>query len=607
MIFVIMLTTFSVACSRAQDDGFVFINYVAVDKSSYELGENVNITTSYSVFYFNTSTIYEGSLISWFLNGSSHSIASWSYEPNGTHIRKLTFPLSPDAWNPDQSGETGTATCSLLLETETGHTDAPSLGRNFTVIRAHQNCSLIQIDPPKPTANASSIVLSFRLYNRNDPSFGVGLNKIYYNVTNPTGHLIVLNQETNSTSCGNFSISFSPDFACGEYGLCLLSLQNRKYQEGRFNYTLSVGRSPVKTALNLTWDYAGSMYNSSGSYALEPVRAKARLICSINGTGISGQELTLSLLDASSSEPTYKSSAMTNSSGFASCSLTIPFEGRFTLQVSYDGVYGVWTSSLENASNMIRARARDLAFVELLGLPSNIVLGQGYNVRYIILDSLLKTPVSNLNLAIEMDGLTLANGTTDGNGVADFSIILPSGTCDLAGNHTLLVELSPSVGRRIYSGISLSKSFRCKIPTFTKLRVPPQQLFEGGELITITGELRSSNSTPLGHQNMTFMIFADGEETQVHIIMKETDGQGKCALSLRLPEFGAITVIASFDGSQMLNSSVDSCNVTVFPSFHERLSSSIPYATMATFCSITLLSVARRTKRKLKWDDLTIS
>jgi hypothetical protein len=607
MILVTMLAAFSATSSRAQDDGFAFINYVAVDKSSYELGENVNITTSYSVFYLNTSTIYEGSLVSWSLNGSSHSIASWSYEPNGTHIRKLTFPLSPDTWNPDQSGETGTAMCSILLETETGHTDAPSLERNFTVIRAHQNCSLIRIDPPKPMANASSIVLSFRVYNRNDPSFGVGLNKIYCNVTNPKGQLIVLNQGTNSTSSGNFSISFSPDFACGEYGLCLLSLQNRKYREGRFNYTLTVGRSPIKTALNLTWDYAGSMYNSSGSYALEPVRTKARLICPINGTGISGQELTLSLLDASSSELICRSSAMTNSSGFASCSLTIPFEGRFILQVSYDGVYSVWASSLENASNMIRARARDLAFVELVGLPSNIILGQGYNVKYAILDSLLKTPVSNLNLTIEMDGLSLANGTTDGNGVAYFSIIPPSGTYDYAGNHTLLVESSPSVGRRIYNGIFWSKSLHCKIPTFTKLRVPPQQVFEGGELITITGELRSSNSTPLAHQNMTFMICADGEGTQAHIILKETDGQGKCALSLRLPESGTITVIASFDGSQMLNSSVDSCNVTVFPSFHERLSSSIPYATMATFCSIALLSIARRIKRKLKWDDLIIS
>jgi hypothetical protein len=349
------------------------------------------------------------------------------------------------------------------------------------------------------------------------------------------------------------------------------------------------------------------MSNSSWSYALEPIRVRARLICPINGSGISGQELTLSLLDSLSSELVYQLSAMTNSSGFASCFLTIPFEGRFILQTSYDGVYSVWAGSLENASDIIRAKARGLSFVELLSLPSNVTLGRSYDVKYVILDALLKTPVSNLNLAIEMGGLLLAYGTTDSNGVADLSIGLPSDAWDLAGNPKLLVETSSSGSRRIYDGIFSSQPFHCKITTITALRVPPQQVFEGDEMITITGELRSLNSTPLARQNMTFMICVGGEGTPAYIVREETDGQGKCVISLRLPESGIITVIASFDGSQMFNSSVAVYNVSVFPSFRERLSSSIPYATIAAFSSIVLLSVARRTKGKLKWDDLVIS
>lgn len=602
---LILLMMFSVTCSRAQDDGYAIINYVAIDKSTYEVGETVNITASYSVSYLNRSTIYEGSLISWSLNGVTHPVASWSYEPNGTYIRKLGFPLNPDAWNPDQRGETGAAECSLLLETGNGHTNAPSLEQNFTVIRAHQNCSLTRIDPPQPAANASSIILSFRVYNRNDPSFGVGLNKVYYNVTNPKGHLIAVNHGTNSTSSGNFSISFSPDFACGEYGLCLISSQNRKYQEGRFNYTLTVGRSPIKTALNLSWNYAGSMCNSSGSYALEPVKVKARLICPINGTGISGQELTLSLLDSLSSEAVSQTSAVTNSSGFASSVFTIPFEGRFVLQASYDGVYSVWTASLENASNMIRAKPRGLSFVELLGLPSTITLGQSYNVKYVILDALLKTPVSNLNLAAEMGGLSLANGTTDSNGVAEFGICLPSDRWDLAGNSTMLVETS--VSSRIYDGTFLSGPLHCEIPTITTLRVSPQEIFEGGETMAVIAELRSSNSTPLAHQNITFMIYTSGEGTPQYIVLRETDDQGTCAISLTLPESGIITIAASFDGNPMFNSSMDMYNVSVFPTFRERLSSAIPSATVAIFSSIVLLSAVRKIKRKLKWDDLVIS
>ncbi len=106
---------------------------------------------------------------------------------------------------------------------------------------------------------------------------------------------------------------------------------------------------------------------------------------------------------------------------------------------------------------------------------------------------------------------------------------------------------------------------------------------------------------------MTFMIFVGGEGTPAYIVLGETDGQGKCVISLRLPESGTIAVIASFDGSQMFNSSVDVYNVSVLPTFRQRLISSIPYATIATFSSIVLLSAARRTKRKLKWDDLIIS
>jgi hypothetical protein len=103
------------------------------------------------------------------------------------------------------------------------------------------------------------------------------------------------------------------------------------------------------------------------------------------------------------------------------------------------------------------------------------------------------------------------------------------------------------------------------------------------------------------------MIYASGEGTPEYIVLRETDDQGTCAISFRLPESGVITIAASFDGNPMFNSSMDIYNVSVFPTFRERLSSSIPSATVAIFSSIVLLSAVRKIKRKLKWDDLVIS
>jgi len=134
----------------------------------------------------------------------------------------------------------------------------------------------------QPLGNTSSILLLFRLFNANNPSFSVGLNSVNYTVTNPDG--LLESNTTKSNSTGYCSISFSPFFNFGMYSISLKSLDNVDYQEGEFNYTVTVKKSPVPTSLTITWEYRGAMFNASTSYALEPVRIEARLTSLVNGS-----------------------------------------------------------------------------------------------------------------------------------------------------------------------------------------------------------------------------------------------------------------------------------------------------------------------------------
>nr|MDO8099825.1 hypothetical protein [Candidatus Njordarchaeota archaeon] len=603
ILFTLLLLTFAVCGSKGQGE-MTRIHYIETDKSVYEVGQNVNITAAWYIDYGGGFECSEG-VISCLRGGSIIDFREWLNEPQGYHVHNALFLLNPNNWNPGKAGENGTAECLLSLPMDVDyHTE--QLDCMFIVERARQDCSLNDVIPSQALANASSISLYFRASNVNNSSFAVSLNSVYYNITNPFGCTIIVNNRTTTDAEGNFIISFDPGFTHGDYVVSLRSSENGKYLEGRFAYNLTVGRSPIPTALEVNWRYTGNTFNSSETYALEPVEISARLAQSLNGIGISHQQIIFTVFDSLSLKTVSQSKETTNASGFATHTLITPYKGRFVLRASYSGLYGTWLPSLDASIYPIKARARELSIDELVGLPSVIKMDQVYHVKYVVFDALSKCPVSNLSIMLSADDLLLANGTTDEDGIAEISIRIPTDRWDLAGNLTLFTEIFTGSVKGIYSNNSISEHLLCKIPTVTKLNIYPRDMVENGGTVFVSAQLQSFNLTPISAERVTFTVFVDQKSSPFINITKVTDAQGMCNVSLKLSESGFVTIVADFNGNLIFNYSNDTCSASVFPEFFGRLSSSIPATFLTCLFSIASALFVRRGKRKASWDHVTI-
>jgi hypothetical protein len=605
VVTLVLMTLITVNCKAS--DSWIYINYVQTDKSTYEVGENVSITASYELQYLKATTLEEGSALSCLRAGESIAVEQWPNEPNGTYVRRLNCTLNPSVWRPSKSGEIGTADCYLFLDimNENGEEDiSQDRTLNFTVVRAEQNCSLIVVTPSQPFGNTSMILMSFRIYNNNNPLFAVGSNLVDYNITSPEG--LVQSNATESNSTGYCSIYLSPHFNYGTYRVSLLSVENTDYQEGQFNYNLTVSKSPLPTTLNVTWKYCGAILNSSSSYALEPVRITVGLTSLVDGSEIGNQELSLLITDASNSTVA-QIEEPTNGSGFLTYDFLIPYEGRFVPRVLYGGLYGCWDLSEGQATNYIISAARPISIIGLSGNPTCMCLGRNYSARYLVLDGLSGKPIPNETFTVKINDYSLSNETTDKNGVLSLAALIPRDRSDLLGNCTLILEPAYATPGRVYGSGVFSTPLLCKIPTIIISSASKNDVLEESETVSISSQLLSLNSTPISHQNLTFMIFGDQGRDPSEVIFDETDDQGISTVSVEACTQGTLTVVVIFNGSLILNASTDSCSFTVIPKFQERLPSYLLSAVFACLSAGAMIIIVRKCKRKLNWGDLMIS
>jgi hypothetical protein len=609
LVLAIALMALTTVNCRSQDN-WIYIYYIQTDKSVYEVGENVSITASYGIHYIETETIGEGFALACFNGGQTIAGEQWSdypNGPNGTYVRGLNCTLDPSVWHPGGSGETGTASCSLFLDFidyTYGETTVWQQGEvNFTVVRANQNCSLINVNPSRPMGNDSSILLLFRLFNGNNPSFGVGFNSVDYSITNPEG--LVESNTTKSNSTGYCSMTFIPSFNFGVYRISLRSFENTDYEEGQFNYNLTVLRSPVPTALNVTWKYGGDMLNASSSYALEPVRITARLTSLTNGSAIPDQALSLFINDASNSTVS-QITELTNSSGYSTYNFLIPHEGEFIPRVLYNGLYGSWFPSYEQAPDYIIAAGRPISLTALSGNPPTLSLGKNYTARYLVLDTISQEPVQKETFVARIKDYSLSNTTTDKDGVLNLDALIPKDRLDFVGNCTLMLEPVSSNQESIYNCSIFSIPLFCKIPTTTILDVPMGSIFEENDILSISTRLSSLNSTPISHENLTFMIFGGPDKSELQVMHDETNDQGVSTVSIQTRTCGILTMVAIFNGSMVLNASTDSCSITVIPRFQERLSSYLLSSVLACLSALTTIIAVRKSRGKLKMKDLVM-
>jgi hypothetical protein len=604
VVIAILLASLQVHYAKG-GGGMVYIYYVETDEAAYELGQSVNVTVACYIQYDPFNPLQYSETVISYKNGQiCLGCAEWLNETNGYHTHHTAFALNPSDWDPGQDGQIGTVECSLFLQPD--GTDEIQR-QNFTVQRSAQSCSLSRTIPTPATSNASMIYLLLRVFNSNNPTFGVGSNQILINITNPLGLLISRNNAICSGPDGNFTVSFDPSSTYGLYHIDLESKESERYREGRFNYTLWVERGPSPSCLTLEWDYTGIVCNSSTSYALESSEITTQLMSSVDKVGISDQQLDLSILDSSTSEIIYSAKLKTNVNGFATSNFTMPYEGEFIPQVSYEGLPNVWYPTSQIAACALRAEGRELSIVELIHLPQSVTLNHSYLVGYLVLDALSEKPVPGLGVTIKTNDSLLAEGVTNESGAVNLALHFPLNRIDLIGRTNLLVEAAPISEKPAFHPTALHTPVLCKLPVSIRFEASSQSVFEDGDTIVFGAELVYMGNTPISFQNLTFTVFINQVENPYRTFTQTTDAKGICTVSLKLIGQGVVTIVAGFLGNSTFDSANDTISLLVVPTFHERLFSSGLIIAFAWFLSIGLLEAAERIRRKKRWEDVSIN
>lgn len=101
-----------------------------VDSGTYEVGQNVNVTSAWYIQYDSYSIPrnmqHNEAAISLLRGGVYLSSDQWLNETDGYHAHESRLLLNPGVWNPGQAGENGVAECSLAMYTDGGNPLGPT-------------------------------------------------------------------------------------------------------------------------------------------------------------------------------------------------------------------------------------------------------------------------------------------------------------------------------------------------------------------------------------------------------------------------------------------------------------------------------------------------
>ncbi len=399
--FVVMLGFLCLAEVAIANPATAVVYYVEVDKLVYEVGEPVFVNSSY------------------FLEGSSSTLATFSIGFNSSAVEEKSFPdygsvtrvvvfyLNPSNWSPGVNGTSGWA--EVFVEAVDSPLDSSSTPYAsdsetvfFTVVRAGQNCSLENIYPDPPVENLN-VTLSFRLFNEHNASFPVVNNSVSFNVLSPNGTSI-LNGSVITNLNGEFVVEFNPDGVSGNYTIEIFSFENEDYESGRFTFVVKVLSSSSNlskpTRVELSYVFAGNTTireMQEVSYAFEPVKMFVSLFDNVTDSPISGGDIVVSVFDWRN-VTVFNVTGVTNGSGIFEFVFSPPYAGDFFVYAEFLG--NETFNSSNNTLTLPEFLPRPVRIEVIRGFPSVVYVGENYSVLFRVVDNFTGLGVSGVNVSL---------------------------------------------------------------------------------------------------------------------------------------------------------------------------------------------------------------
>ncbi|MHA2406902.1 MAG: hypothetical protein ACXACA_00800 [Candidatus Ranarchaeia archaeon] len=425
---------------------------ISLDAPVYEVGENINVTTSFSVeFDVRSGYGYTEIMLKNSQNGSALTQYTWlNLVSEYPYVKTWSTSLNPDSWDPGDAMQAGYITVEAFAYDITGGI-SDWLEESFWVKKSTTNLTVHY--PEDPFLDNQTNQFEISLTNPHNSSYSVSNYTVSWVVVK--NETTVGTQQNTTNQNGQFTITFDPQlFGHGIYDLFIESNGTEKY-EG-LNYTDSFcvfdsqtndTRPPTQLTSNVQYigNTTGSIDNPN-TYANEPILISGTLQEVLSGNPLSHQEINFSIVDTNNT-PINSTSLVTNATGEVSILWSPPKFGEFQVIQKYHG-NGTTHGSSQNTTLIITVWARNVSILEIYNPPRDLNLSESpVNGVYRVIDTLTSFGIGNLSFQIAIAGFWLPVQESNASGYILYNFILPQNNMSLLGtNHSLrarIIDLQP--------------------------------------------------------------------------------------------------------------------------------------------------------------------
>jgi 5-hydroxyisourate hydrolase-like protein (transthyretin family) len=389
----------------ASEDCFVEILSITLEKSTFEVGEALEVNFSYTLFYDILDPLATGSVIvSITPENEAIPIFSCEFLEMGIGLsNNITTTLSPDDWTPETSGQIGTVKVEGWVQDSYG-SRYDSATQTFTVIRSYVHIAVNEL--PDPIKYHDQVVLSGNLTNHNNQSIMVRNHP--YNVSLLDQTTTIQTWNNNSTSSGNFSIVINTtQIGIGVYSCNISPLSSEDYLQSSIEIPFNITSADltIEGKINKTtiYTYYPSLENCS-------ISINVNVSCSASTHSVSTANVTWMLANQSGNL------VYANNSQFTGVAVGPSIPGTYNLTIVASLVNHSATSIDLPLDVMIRT-----PIISLTANSTSAAFGSFVELSATILDSKSSKPVIGKSVTIfvlnHSQWLSLAQLITDQNGI----------------------------------------------------------------------------------------------------------------------------------------------------------------------------------------------
>jgi hypothetical protein len=273
--------------SISTEDCFVQIVSVTLNQPSLEIGERLQVSLVYDLYYDYTDPLGIGSIsVSISIEGSPTPLSFYEFTTLGLEVNKIiTFDISSNDWSPNETGQFGIVQVEGWVQDTVGSmTD--TVQQQFSVDRSDL---FLEIDPLSPQISFhENFNITGTLFNLHNCSLSVPNHPLIISVTQNNHTLQSWNAQTTATN--NFTQPINSTLlGTGEFYCRVIALDSTAYRTTNSTFLFLISKANLSLTVNINATTVQAYYPSMNNCS---VLVSVYLQCEMANHGLTEANVT---------------------------------------------------------------------------------------------------------------------------------------------------------------------------------------------------------------------------------------------------------------------------------------------------------------------------